>query len=118
MAPELIKGKQKYDSKVDIWSLGVFILEIAEGEPPYINEQQARVLYLIVTKPAPKLNPKKWSVDFQDFVSQCLIKEPEDRPTSENLLKHRFLANAENYRSEFKEFLQKWKEKQLDSATL
>ena len=55
MAPELIKGKGTYDEKVDIWSFGVFALELADGEPPYISEPQARVLYLIVTKPAPAL---------------------------------------------------------------
>jgi serine/threonine protein kinase len=38
MAPELIKGKTQYDNKIDIWSLGIFSLEIADGEPPYISE--------------------------------------------------------------------------------
>lgn len=40
MAPELIKGKTQYDTKIDIWSFGVFALELADGEPPYISEPQ------------------------------------------------------------------------------
>jgi serine/threonine protein kinase len=40
MAPELIRGKSSYDIKVDIWSFGIFALELADGEPPYISEPQ------------------------------------------------------------------------------
>ena len=53
MAPELIQLKKKYNHKVDIWSLGIFAYEIAEGEPPYMKENQAKVLYNIVAKDPP-----------------------------------------------------------------
>jgi serine/threonine protein kinase len=38
MAPELIKGDKKYTEKVDIWSFGIFAMEMADGDPPYIDE--------------------------------------------------------------------------------
>lgn len=81
MAPELIKLKKKYNHKVDIWSLGIFAFEIAEGEPPYMKEQQAKVLYNIVSKEPPAIR-NKFSANFKDFVKQCLTKDPEQRPTA------------------------------------
>lgn len=102
MAPELIRGKNQYDYKVDIWSYGIFALELADGEPPYISEPQQKVLYLIVTKEAPKLQNPKWSASFQDFVARCLNKDPEKRAPAAELLKHEFLRDAEKHREEFK----------------
>lgn len=94
MAPELIRGLD-YGLKVDIWSLGIMVMEMAEGEPPYMEYPPIRALFLITTKGIPGLkNVNKWSPEFQDFTAKCLIKDVQDRPTAQELLQHPFLKKA------------------------
>lgn len=56
MAPEIITGGKRYDKKVDVWSFGVLVLELAMGEPPYLNETQVKVLYNIANNPSPQID--------------------------------------------------------------
>jgi len=94
MAPELIRGHD-YGIKVDIWSLGIMLMEMAEGEPPYMEFPPLRALFLITTKGIPPLKePQKWSNELHEFVNKCLDKEPEKRPDATELLKHAFLRKC------------------------
>jgi serine/threonine kinase 3 len=94
MAPETLMGGG-YDSKADIWSLGITIMEMAEGIPPLIEEQPHKAAFRIVNDPPPKLSaPHMWSKSFVDFVSHCLTKNPEHRPSSADLRKHPFIADV------------------------
>lgn len=94
MAPELIHGLA-YDAKVDVWSMAITALEMAEGEPPHLHEQPMRALYLITTQASPELrNPAKWSSKFKHFLKCALHKDPAKRATSEQLLMHPFMGIA------------------------
>ena len=107
MAPELIKGC-KYDTKVDIWSFGICLIELAEGSLPYANINPMHILANISNLPSPHLSAReKWSEDFNSFLELCLIKEPKERPSTEELLEHPFIKREyENSKELFEEYLQ------------
>lgn len=94
MAPEVIRG-QSYDTKVDIWSTGVVMMEMAEGDPPYMDLPPLRALFLITTDGVPPLKrPQQFSDDFRDFLRRALDMDPDTRPDAPALLAHPFMRQA------------------------
>jgi serine/threonine kinase 4 len=98
MAPEVINENEKgYDAKCDIWSIGITAIEMAELKPPYSAIHPMRAIFVIPNREPPKFQePKKWSEEFNDFIKQCLIKNPDDRWAAKDLLKHKFVKKAKS----------------------
>ena len=95
LAPELINATEKtrYDNKVDIWSLGIFAIELANGIPPYYLEDPATVRNEIMKSEVPPIK-SKWPPLFQNFIDKCTERNPSNRWTAEQLIHHPFLFDA------------------------
>ncbi|XP_031508316.1 myosin-IIIa isoform X4 [Papio anubis] len=100
MAPEVIACEQQldttYDARCDTWSLGITAIELGDGDPPLADLHPMRALFKIPRNPPPKLRqPELWSAEFNDFISKCLTKDYEKRPTVSDLLQHKFITQIE-----------------------
>uniref|UniRef100_A0A8C0ZIT1 Serine/threonine-protein kinase TAO3 n=1 Tax=Cyanistes caeruleus TaxID=156563 RepID=A0A8C0ZIT1_CYACU len=93
MAPEVILAMDEgqYDGKVDVWSLGITCIELAERKPPLFNMNAMSALYHIAQNDSPRLQSNEWSDSFRGFVDYCLQKIPQERPSSTDLLRHDFV---------------------------
>jgi len=94
MAPEVIKAVG-YNEKADIWSLGITVIEMAEGRPPYSNMNPMRAIFYIPMNPPAKFTDEsKWPPELIDFLAKCLTVDPNVRPPAKTLLEHPFLKSC------------------------
>ncbi|KAK0157852.1 hypothetical protein PV328_011542 [Microctonus aethiopoides] len=97
MAPEIIASRSDpkggYGMRADVWSLGITAIELADGKAPYQDIHPTRTLFQIVRNPPPTFyRPDNWSANFIDFITECLEKNPENRPVMAELMEHPFIS--------------------------
>eukprot|EP00475_Leptophrys_vorax_P045943 TRINITY_DN970_c0_g1_i1.p1 TRINITY_DN970_c0_g1~~TRINITY_DN970_c0_g1_i1.p1 ORF type:complete len:682 (+),score=174.39 TRINITY_DN970_c0_g1_i1:239-2284(+) len=95
MSPERISS-QPYSFASDIWSLGLALVTLAQGEFPYKNHSKGgfAVLFQTITdSPVPRAENR--SDEFNDFIRHFLEKDPNQRWTAEQLLNDAYLADVD-----------------------
>jgi serine/threonine protein kinase len=93
MSPERIDGKE-YSYSSDIWAFGLSILTVALGKLPVDSSGGYwTILKSVRDSPSPSA-PETYSPEFRDFIAKCLKKNPDERPSCKELLKHPFLKKA------------------------
>ncbi|KRY53145.1 Serine/threonine-protein kinase PAK mbt [Trichinella britovi] len=94
MSPEVI-SRIPYGTEVDIWSFGIMVIEMIDGEPPFFSELPLEAMRKIRDMEQIKLSFKSQVSDVLiDFVQSMLIRRPEVRPTARDLLNHPFIQKA------------------------
>eukprot|EP01105_Mastigella_eilhardi_P009071 TRINITY_DN2159_c0_g1_i1.p1 TRINITY_DN2159_c0_g1~~TRINITY_DN2159_c0_g1_i1.p1 ORF type:complete len:637 (-),score=126.31 TRINITY_DN2159_c0_g1_i1:264-2174(-) len=89
-APELARNIRT--TKADIWSLGITAIELAEGRPPRSDRTEAHFFEeLLFSEPPTLTDSRKFSPQFSSFIASCLVKDPDSRPTVNDLLQHPFI---------------------------
>jgi len=97
IAPEVVNTViAPYNEKCDIWSLGITCIEMAELQPPLHEIAPMTAVMQIPKNPPPRLqSPSKWSPEFNDFLKECFVKDPNQRKSAEELLKHAWFNGIE-----------------------
>ncbi|KAA0708179.1 Serine/threonine-protein kinase PAK 6 [Triplophysa tibetana] len=94
MAPEVV-SKTPYGTEVDVWSLGIMVVEMVDGEPPYFNETPIAAMKRLRDEPAPTArNIHKISPVLRDFLDSMLTRDPLKRSSASDLLRHPFLLQS------------------------
>lgn len=92
VAPEILEGNA-YDTKSDMWSLGVIVYILLGGYPPFI-EQNQRELFRKIRKGSYEFHEEYWgsvSAEAKDLISCLLVVQPSKRMSASEALKHKWM---------------------------
>uniref|UniRef100_A0A8B9J9K5 non-specific serine/threonine protein kinase n=1 Tax=Astyanax mexicanus TaxID=7994 RepID=A0A8B9J9K5_ASTMX len=91
----MLRGLMSLCSQVDVWSLGIMVVEMVDGEPPYFSDTPVAAMKRLRDEPAPSVrNSSKISPVLKDFLDSMLTRDPLQRSSASDLLKHPFLLQS------------------------
>ncbi|XP_035693013.1 ankyrin repeat domain-containing protein 12-like isoform X1 [Branchiostoma floridae] len=94
MAPEVV-SESGYGVKSDVWSVGCTVFEMLTGKPPWADmAPMAAIFHIGSGKEVPEL-PDTASPPAHNFVHACLTRNPAQRPSATQLLKHSFILRRQ-----------------------
>eukprot|EP00931_Biecheleriopsis_adriatica_P088547 TRINITY_DN62847_c0_g1_i1.p1 TRINITY_DN62847_c0_g1~~TRINITY_DN62847_c0_g1_i1.p1 ORF type:complete len:375 (+),score=60.30 TRINITY_DN62847_c0_g1_i1:168-1127(+) len=92
MSPERAEGKD-YSFRSDVWSVGMVILELANGKYPFAAKNFLDLYECLCSQPEPRLDTGKFPRPLCDFVAQCLTRDESKRPDASSLVKHDLVSS-------------------------
>jgi serine/threonine protein kinase len=97
MAPEVIR-QNSYGRKCDVWALGCTLIELTTGKPPWSHLNPVTALFQIANEDEkPPTPPAHLSPQCQDFISRCLTRDADKRPSVHDLTQHSWMVDEINF---------------------
>ena len=90
IAPEIL-NHEAYNGAVDIWSIGVLLIEMLEGVPPNLRENKRQIFSNILTDGVHLSRPELVRNEYISILNDCLQYNPNLRKTASELLQQEFL---------------------------
>ena len=94
LSPEIINSKP-YDSKCDIWALGILLYELMTFKMPF-NAVSLPLLSIKINRGVYQPPPGTYSSEIKDLLKKCLTLEPEKRPSIDDILQLPLIKNRIN----------------------
>lgn len=91
MSPEMCEGKRYSGKGVDIWCLGVLLYLLIQGEYPFNDENDSRLLKKIVACKYKLPSAEKAAIP--NLISKLLLKDPRERLTTPEIREHAMFYN-------------------------
>jgi len=97
LAPEYLRGKSRNGQilfAADVWAIGVICFILVTGQPPFNGKNNNRIFLNIVKQSVKFPKHAKLSDTLKDFILTLLNKDPLQRPSAADALKHPFVSSA------------------------
>ena len=86
MAPEILRA-EKYTAAADVYSFGVILWEMLLSEIPYDGRSNAQITGMVGYHGEKLHVPSSYHSGLRQIVNNCLLEEPECRPTFEHIVR-------------------------------
>ena len=85
MAPEVLMSSPTYDSKVDVYSFGIFLWELLTGDMPYQDKKPHEIIAMVTDGDRPPL-PDNVPPKLRDLITKCWSQNTNERPTMSSVV--------------------------------
>lgn len=103
MAPEMFRPNTTHGPEIDIWAFGCLVYEVATGRPPRafnevsVSDFASSLRSSVIKNNCPRLVGQQYSYDLKDLVEVCLVEDPKERPSIQQVKNHGYLYDTESF---------------------